>query len=134
MSQEDFLQDRQIASEMSLKAVVGWVILVVGIVAAGWVFFNIVGLFAGDEQPAIVTKLSTLAGGQMLITTPGGNIGMPGEIATLTGYCLATLLLLVASYISVAFIKAGASLAGGDVNKQLRRLINRLRQTTAAGS
>ena len=89
--------------------------------------FHVVGLFAGDSQPAIVRKISTLAGGQMLITTPGGNIGMPGEIATLTGYCLATVLLLMASYISVAFIKAGTSLAGGDVSKQIRKL---LRQKT----
>jgi len=111
---------------MSIKNTFGWVFMAAGVAGAGWVFYNIFLLFTSDSQPMIVQKLATIAGGRMLITTPGGNVAVPTEIFTLVAYGLAVILLAVAAYISVAFIKTATRLLDGDGSKPPGKLLKHL--------
>ena len=119
---------------MNIKNIFGWFFLAAGVAGAGWVFYNIFLLFTSDSQPMIVQKLATIAGGQMLITTPTGNVGVPTEIFTLTAYALAVILLAIATYISVAFIKTATRFLDRDNSKPLRKLIKHLEKTNLPGS
>ncbi len=111
---------------MGIKNIFGWIYMAAGACGAGWVFYNIFLLFTSDSQPMIVQKLATIAGGRMLITTPTGNVGVPTEIFTLIAYALAVILLAIATFISIAFIKTATRLLDSNGSKPLRKLLKHL--------
>lgn len=108
--------------------VLGLLMLLIGVIAAAAIFFNVLGIVSGDDgEPPLVSHVVKLAGEQVEnVETGDSPFRLSPETSRLAAYIVVAFFYAIAGGIALAFVRAGVSLLQPELGQAMLALTRRL--------
>ncbi len=98
------------------------VLLVFGVVVAGWVIYSVLNVFVAAESPALVEAVLPVGEGEASLTTPEGEFVIPTAAFRVAGYLIVCFVLAIAAGVAGMLISQGVNLLQPGLGEILRKV------------